>query len=369
MAEPFPVSGYLEKNHKGFGFLRNLDNGLKKSPTDTFIPAGLINRFALEDGTFVEGLAVENKGKPAPAMKELTRLNGVKPMDFRFRKSFQKGLAITPEKWIQLEYDGCPDSCRVVDIVTPLGKGQRALIAAPPRSGKTVLIENMITSILKNHTDMQCFVLLIDERPEEVTHFRRTFPDVTLLASSNDNTQEEHIALARKAFGVMKSLVEQGKDVIVFMDSLTRLCRAFNSQSRGGRTMSGGVDSDALTEPKRLFGAARQIENSGSLTIVATALIETDSQMDEVIFREFKGTGNLELMLDRSLADKNIYPAVNINPSGTRNEHLLLGEGLTEQVQSLRRELADGSKEESLLQILRLIDKYPSNQDFLKLQA
>ncbi len=369
MADPFPVSGFLEKNHKGFGFLRNLEQGLKKSPQDTFVPAGLINRFALEDGTFVEGTAIQNNGKPAPALKEVTLLNGVKAMDFRFRKTaFQKGLPITPENWLKMEYPDCPDSCRVVDIVSPFGKGQRALIAAPPRTGKTVLMENLIKSIQTQHEEMVCMVLLIDERPEEVTHFRRSFPDITILASSNDNTPEEHIQLARSAFGVMKSLVEQGKDVIVFMDSLTRLCRAFNSQSRGRRTLSGGVDSDALSEPKRMFGAARQIENGGSLSIVATALIETDSQMDEVIFREFKGTGNLELVLDRKLADRNTYPAININPSGTRNEHLLLGDPITEQVQALRRALADCSKEEAIGQLLTLIKKYPTNEDFLKLQ-
>lgn len=369
MSDSFPVSGYLEKNHKGFGFLRNLDNGLKQSPTDTFVPAGIINRFAIEEGTFVEGIATQNKGKPAPALKDAEKLNGCKAMNFRLRKNnFQKGLPITPEKWLKLEYPGCPDSCRFIDIVAPLGKGQRAIIAAPPRTGKTVLIENLITAVNKQHPDTECMVLLIDERPEEVTHFRRTFPDTLLLASSNDNTQAEHIQLARQAFGVMKSMVEQGKDVVVFMDSLTRLCRAFNSQSRGRRTLSGGIDADALTEPKKLFGAARQIENGGSLTIVATALIETDSQMDEVIFREFKGTGNLEIVLDRSLSDRNIYPAININPSGTRNEHLLLGEPVTGQVQSLRRQLADCKKEEATHQLLNLISKYKTNEEFLKLQ-
>ena len=365
---PLSVSGYLEKHSKGFGFLRSLDNNLKKSPQDTFVPAGLIKRFFLEDGIFIEGEAIEHSGKPAPALKHISSLNGVDPMNFRFRKSFQKGDAVTPHKRIQLEYENGALSNRIIDIVTPLGKGQRALIAAPPRSGKTVLLENMITSVSKNHTDIESFVLLIDERPEEVTHFRRTFPDIHVMASSNDESPENHIQLARSVFGIAKTMVEMGKDVLIFMDSLTRLSRAFNSQQRGRRTLSGGVDADALTEPKKMFGLARQIEGSGSLTIIATALIETDSQMDEVIFREFKGTGNMEVVLDRSLADKNIYPAINIKASGTRNEDKILGSPLTEQVQSLRRALADSSNEEALRQLIHLTEKYPNNEEFLKLQ-
>ena len=362
------VSGYLEKHSKGFGFLRNLENGLKKSPDDTFVPAGVIKRFFLKDGVYIEGEAVQNPGKPAPALKTATSLNGVDPMDFRFRKSFQKGDAITPEKRIKLEQEGEALSNRIVDIVTPVGKGQRALIAAPPRSGKTVLLENMINSVLNHQQDLECFVLLIDERPEEVTHFRRTFPNAHVMASSNDQPPENHIRLARQVFGISKTMVEMGKDVIIFMDSLTRLCRAFNSQQRGRRTLSGGVDADALTEPKKMFGLARQIENGGSLTIMATALIETDSQMDEVIFREFKGTGNMEIVLDRGLADKNIYPAINISKSGTRNENLLFGPELTDKVHSLIRQLSDCGKEEALLQLLNLVEKYKTNEEFLNLQ-
>lgn len=363
------VSGYLEKHSKGFGFLRKLENGLLKSPDDTFIPAGAINRFALEDGVYVEGIAIENPGKPAPAMKEITMLNGVKAMDFRFRKSFQKGDAITPEEKIQLEQPGEALSNRIIDIVSPIGKGQRAIIAAPPRSGKTVLLENMINSVSRNQKDIECFVLLVDERPEEVTHFKRSFPEAHVIASSNDETQENHIRLARQVFGIAKSMVEMGKDVVIFLDSLTRLCRAFNSQQRGHRTLSGGLDSNALTEPKKMFGLARKIENSGSLTIIATALIETDSQMDEVIFREFKGTGNMEVVLDRSLSDKNLYPAINIKVSGTRNEDRLHGPEIFDQVCSLRRALADSGKEEALRQLIHLTEKYPTNEEFLKLQS
>ena len=365
---PLSVSGYLEKHSKGFGFLRSLDNSLRKSPQDTFVPAGLIKRFFLEDGIYIEGEATENPGKPAPALKHVTALNGVDPMDFRFRKSFQKGDAITPHKRIQLESKDGALSNRIIDILTPIGKGQRALIAAPPRSGKTVLLENMITSISKNQPEIECFVLLIDERPEEVTHFRRSFPDINVMASSNDETPENHIQLARSVFGIAKTMVEMGKDVLIFMDSLTRLSRAFNSQQRGRRTLSGGVDADALTEPKKMFGLARQIEGSGSLTVIATALIETDSQMDEVIFREFKGTGNMEIVLDRKLSEKHIYPAIKIKASGTRNEDKILGEALTEQINTLRRALADSSNEEAMLQLIHLAEKYPTNEEFLKLQ-
>ncbi|MCM8540492.1 MAG: transcription termination factor Rho [Lentisphaeraceae bacterium] len=363
------VSGYLEKHSKGFGFLRKLENGLKQSPEDTFIPAGTINRFAMEDGVFVEGIAEENPGKPAPALKEVTMLNGVKAMDFRFRQSFQKGDAITPDRKIQLEQPGEALSNRIIDIVTPIGKGQRAIIAAPPRSGKTILLENMIKSVSTHQDDLECFVLLVDERPEEVTHFKRLFPNTHVMASSNDEMQEHHIRLARQVFGVAKSMVEMGKDVIIFLDSLTRLCRAFNSQQRGRRTLSGGLDSNALVEPKKMFGMARQIENSGSLTIIATALIETDSQMDEVIFREFKGTGNMEIVLDRTLADKQIYPAINIKVSGTRNEDKLHGPETNEQINSLRRALSDSGNEEAMRQLIHLAEKYPTNEEFLKLQS
>jgi transcription termination factor Rho len=369
MSDSITVNGFFEKHAKGFGFLRQANSGLTKSADDVYVPAGFANRFGLEDGTFVEGNALLNSGKPAPALQEVTKLNGVKPMDFRFRKTaFAKGDAVTPEKWLQLEMPGGPQSNRIIDIVTPLGKGQRALIAAPPRSGKTVLMENIINTTLKKFPEMKAFILLIDERPEEVTHFKRSFPDATLLASSNDNMPTDHIALASQTFAMARSMVEMGQDVIIFLDSLTRLCRAHNSQSRGRRTLSGGVDSEALTEPKKLFGSARQIDNGGSLTVVATALIQTDSQMDEVIYQEFKGTGNLELVLDRDLSDRKLYPAVNINLSGTRNEHVLFGPEVTSQVNSLRRALASCSKEEGLRQLLSLVDKYPTNEDFLKLQ-
>ena len=370
MSDAIQVSGYLEKHQKGFGFLRSLSNNFQKSQADTFVPAGVINRFGIEDGTFVEGTAIQNPGKPAPSIKEVTKLNGVNPMDFRFRKSnFMKGDAITPEKWLQLEMSGGSPSNRVVDIAAPLGRGQRALLVAPPRSGKTVLMENMITATMSKYSDLKTIIMLIDERPEEVTHFKRTFPKATLMASSNDQAPTDHIELARKTFNAVKSMVEQGEDVIIFMDSLTRLCRAFNSQQRGGRTLSGGLDTNALTEPKKMFRMARQIENGGSLTIVATTLVETGSAMDDVIFREFKGTGNMELVLESNLANRQLYPAVNISKSGTRNDHKLLGYDLVDDVNSLRSQLSDCKSEEALRQLLSLIDKYPTNQEFLSLQG
>ena len=368
MSDAIQVSGYLEKHQKGYGFLRSLDNNFQKSNSDTFVQAGTISKFGIEEGTFVEGLAQENPEKPAPSLKEVTALNGFAPADFRTRKTFAQGDAITPDRWLQLEMPDGPRSNRVIDIVAPIGKGQRALLVASPRSGKTVLMENMITATLKKHTDLTTIIMLIDERPEEVTHFKRTFPDAILMASSNDQAPTEHMELARKTFSAVKSMIEQGKDVIVFMDSLTRLCRAFNSQQRGGRTLSGGLDANALVEPKKMFGMARQIENGGSLTLVATALVETGSAMDDVIFREFKGTGNMELILDGKLANKQLYPAVDIKQSGTRNDHKLLGYDLADQVNSLRGGLADSKNEEALRQLLSLIKRYPTNDDFLKLQ-
>jgi len=366
MSDTFPVSGYLEIHSKGFGFLRQVENNLRQSPEDCFVPAHFIKKNSMEDGTFVEAQAIHAKGKPAPAIKTIEKLNGYALSDFRQRKPFHSGDAISPYQWLRLKGG---TSTRIIDLISPIGKGQRAIIAAPPRSGKTVLIEQMIKAIETEHPECICLVLLIDERPEEVTHFRRSFPNTTIMASSNDNEAMEHITLARQTFGIAKAMVEQGKDVIIFMDSLTRLCRTFNSQQRGGgRTLSGGLDTNALVEPKKMFGLARQIEDGGSLTIVATALVETDSKMDEVIFREFKGTGNMELVLDRDLADRNIYPAININPSGTRNEHRLFGREINEQVQDLRCELADCRKQEAIRQLISLVKKYPTNEEFLKLQ-
>lgn len=370
MSDFIQVSGYLEKHQKGFGFLRSLENNFQKSNEDTYVPAGAINKFGIEEGTFVEGDAVRNPDKPSPLLKEVSKLNGVKPMDFRFRKSnFMKGDAITPEKWLQLETENGAPGNRIVDIAAPLGRGQRALLVAPPRSGKTVLMEGMIKATLEKYSDLETIIMLIDERPEEVTHFKRTFPESIIMASSNDQSPVDHINLARKTFNAVKSMVELGKDVIIFMDSLTRLCRAFNSQQRGVRTLSGGLDTNALTEPKKMFGMARQIENGGSLTIVATTLVETGSAMDDVIFREFKGTGNMELVLESKLANKQLYPAVNISKSGTRNDHRLLGYDLADQVNSLRAELSDCKSEEALRQLLTLIDRYPTNQEFLNLQG
>ncbi|MCM8537891.1 MAG: transcription termination factor Rho [Lentisphaeraceae bacterium] len=368
MSDTIKVSGFLEKHQKGFGFLRSLENSFNKSDSDTFVPAGAIKKFFLEDGVFVEGEAIINPGKPAPSLKEVTALNGVKPENFRTRKSFAKGDAITPHEWLQLEMPGGSPSNRIVDIAAPIGKGQRALIVAPPRSGKTVLLENMITATTKKFTDITTIIMLIDERPEEVTHFKRTFPDSIILASSNDQEPTEHMNLARKTFAAVKSMVEQGKDVIIFMDSLTRLCRAYNSQQRGGRTLSGGLDTNALVEPKKMFGMARKIENGGSLTIVATTLVNTGSAMDDVIFREFKGTGNMELVLESDLANRQLYPAVNIAESGTRNDHKIFGYEVADQVNSLRGALSDCKKEEALRQVLSLVKKYPTNDDFLKLQ-
>ena len=370
MSDVFSVSGYLEIHSKGFGFLRQLENNLRQSPNDTFVPAHFIKKNHLEDGSLIEGEAVVNKEKPAPALKSISLLNGFAVDKFRGRKTLLKSEAVTPFEWLSLEGgEKSTTSTRIIDIVAPIGKGQRAIIAAPPRTGKTMLIEQMVAATEELHPEVTCIVLLIDERPEEVTHFRRSFPDTIILASSNDQEAQEHIALARQAFGVAKAMVEAGKDVMIYLDSLTRLCRTYNSQQRGGgRTLSGGLDTNALTEPKKLFGLARAIEGGGSLTIIATALVETDSRMDEVIFREFKGTGNMEIVLDRELADRKIYPAININPSGTRNEHRLFGRTICDQVNSLRSELADCRKQEAIRQLIGLVEKYPKNEDFLKLQ-
>ena len=258
-----------------------------------------------------------------------------------------------------------PMTTRVIDLLTPIGRGQRALIVSPPRAGKTILLEHMAAAVRKNYPDVHVMMLLVDERPEEVTHFRRS-TGAEVLASSNDLEVEQHVRLARMAFARAKVEVEFGRDVVLFMDSLTRLGRAFNKAiPSSGRTMSGGVDIRALEEPKRLFGAARKIENGGSLTVVATCLIDTGSRMDELIFQEFKGTGNMELVLSRELSERRLYPAIDILASGTRKEERLVTPEDLKKRYAIRRRLAGSKPVEALESLLAALAKYPSNREML----
>ena len=292
-------------------------------------------------------------------------IEGVAPADYRTR-AWDELTAVDPTKWLRLETGEQPLTTRVMDLFTPIGKGQRGLIVAPPRSGKTVLLSHIAAAVVQNHPDTHLMMLLVDERPEEVTEMRRTVKG-EVIASSNDQDTTVHVRTAELVVERAKRLVEQGKDVLVLLDSLTRLARAYNKHAgTSGRTMSGGVDSRALEVPKRLFGSARAFDEGGSLTILGTALIETGSRMDDVIFQEFKGTGNMELVLDRRLADKRIYPAIDLLQSGTRKEEKLFPPEMLERINLLRRSLLQVRKaDEAMESLIRQLGKAKSNAEFL----
>jgi transcription termination factor Rho len=304
------------------------------------------------------------KGGKSPQATKVVSINGKTPDEWKGVMEFSRHLAITPRERLQLEGKGCGASMRVVDLFCPIGKGQRALIVSPPKAGKTMLMQQLAHAISFNNPGIEMLVLLIDERPEEVTDMQRTIKG-EVYASSSDSERGRHVKLAQLVLEYAKRKVETGKDVVVLLDSLTRLGRAFNLYQRSsGRTLSGGVDARALEIPKRIFGAARQCEDGGSLTIIATALIDTGSRMDELIFQEFKGTGNMELVLDRDLANERIFPAINLNESGTRGEEILYG-ALAGKHHALRRSIARKPPRDAMLEVLKLVEQFPYNNDIL----
>ncbi len=318
----------------------------------------------------IEGQMSPKKGK-SPEVEAIDRINGMSADKWRALKEFSQHEVVSPNQRIRLEPDpkDVSDrpghrSMRVVDLFCPIGKGQRALIVSPPKAGKTMLMQQLAHAISFSNPKIVLLVLLIDERPEEVTDMRRTIKG-EVFASSSDSERGEHVRLAQIVLEYAKRMVEAGKDVVILLDSLTRLGRAFNIHQRSsGRTMSGGVDARALEIPKRIFGAARKCEDGGSLTIIATALVDTGSRMDELIFQEFKGTGNMELVLDRDLANERIFPSLNIALSGTRREELLFGPDVA-QHQALRRSVARMSPRDAMLAVLKLIERYPTNEQLL----
>ncbi|NUM79245.1 transcription termination factor Rho [bacterium] len=356
-------SGILEIDQKGFGFTRALSLDLKSTPADVYVPQPLIRQFNLRAGALIEGEA-KPSGKGSPQATDIKSINGLTPEAWSALKEFAAHDAIQPNEKIKLVGTYSALSMRVVELLCPIGKGQRGLIVAPPKAGKTRLLQEMAHAISADNPEIELLVLLIDERPEEVTDMRRTIRG-EVFASSSDSEGGRHIRLAQLALEYAKRKVETGKDVVMLLDSLTRMGRAFNvHQKSSGRTLSGGVDIRALEIPKRIFGAARNLEGGGSLTIIATALIETNSRMDELIFQEFKGTGNMELALNRELAEERLFPAITVNASATRNEELLFGE-LTLQHQKLRRSIAKFQPKEALRTLLGLIEKFPTNEQLL----
>ncbi|MEL6610653.1 MAG: transcription termination factor Rho [Bacteroidota bacterium] len=359
-----PFEGMLEMiGDKKFGFIRDLHYALPKGDNDSFMPPPLIQKFNIRDGAVIKGELKPGR-KGAMQVSQVDAVMGMEPDEWKQVEDFDRGLVVYPNEKFNLVTSPTDISMRVVELVAPLGKGQRALIVAPPRTGKTVMLKKLATGIAHNHPDTKLIALLIDERPEEVTDFIRNTP-ARVFASSNDFQEDNHVRVATLAFEYSRRLVEQGHDVVMLLDSITRLGRTFNMFKGGsGRTMSGGLDSKALVVPRRIFGAARNIEGGGSLTIIATALIETGSRMDDVIFEEFKGTGNAEIVLDRELADKRIFPAINLRKSGTRNEERLLGDA-TVQHHMLLRALNSRHPVEAMQALIKHIQMSPTNAHLL----
>jgi transcription termination factor Rho len=363
--EPEYGEGIIEISGKGFGFLRDAKRNFVQTPQDIFVTPEIVRRFQLRDGMWVYGET--RRGNRGPQLTRLLKINDEEPTKYQDLRPFEELTTINPNERIKLETVPDRYTTRVMDLMTPLGKGQRGLIVAPPRTGKTTLLQHIADAVVKNHPEMKLIILLVDERPEEVTDFRRSCPNAEIMASSNDSDIKSHTRIAQLAVERAKRLVEAGKDVFILLDSITRTARAFNNATGGGgRTMSGGIDARAMEIPRKLFAAARNTEEAGSLTIVATALIETGSRMDELIFQEFKGTGNMELVLDRKISDQRTYPAVDIFLSGTRREELLLQPWELDKINLIRRGLAGHKPVEAIERLLMFVKKFPTNTQMLK---
>jgi transcription termination factor Rho len=362
------VSGILELHPQGYGFLRDGAQDYRPTPNDAFVPAPTIETLRLRPGNMVRGVAYPT-GRGGPRVSEVVEVDDLPAEAYREVKHFEDLTPIVPREWLKLETGPEPISTRVIDLLAPLGKGQRALIVAPPRSGKTILLQQLANAVSANFPQVKVFVLLVDERPEEVTEFRRHVRG-EVLASSLDRDVEGHVRLSRLAVDRCKRLAERGHDVFLLIDSLTRMSRAFNKWIGGaGRTMSGGLDIRALDVPKKLFASARAFDEGGSLTIAATALIETGSRMDDVIVEEFKGTGNMELVLDRQLADRRVWPAIDVTRTGTRHEELLLEPQALHAATMLRRTLLSMHPVDGMERLVAQLAKHPSNDELVSLIA
>jgi transcription termination factor Rho len=362
-------SGTLEVLPDGYGFLRSAAHNYLASPEDIYVSPSQIRRLGLRTGLVVEGpIRLPIEGQENFALMQVEAVNGHPPEEKTRPTVFEDLTPLHPNRRLVLETTAEELSARVIDLVTPIGKGQRGLIVSPPRAGKTVILQKIALALKKNHPEAYLIVLLIDERPEEVTEMVRTVAGqgAEVVASTFDEPSSEHVHVSDIALEKAKRLVEDGRDVVILLDSITRLARAHNTEApSGGKLLSGGLDSNAMQKPKRFFGAARNIEEGGSLTILATALIDTGSRMDDVIFEEFKGTGNMELHLDRRLVDKRVWPAIDINRSGTRKEELLMHPDEVERVRALRRVLADMHPVEAMELVTNRLRKTKSNAEFL----
>jgi transcription termination factor Rho len=362
------VEGIFEPQKNKSGVLLNPKYNGKSRPTDPFVPRELVRRFKLKRGQYVSGNGQADGRHPNPKVRYIETVDGMTLDERRKQLSFESLTTIAPDSWLQLERKGSGNmTCRVMDIFCPIGKGQRGLIVAPPRTGKTTLLHDIALGVHENNPECKIVMLLVDERPEEVTDIKRSTPGI-VFASSNDEQTANHLHVAELAIDYAKRQVEAGSDVVVLMDSLTRLSRAYNSSKGGsGRTMTGGLDIRALEKPRQLFSAARNTEESGSLTIIASALIETGSRMDDLIFQEFKGTGNMEMVLDRKVAELRIWPAINIAASGTRREELILPEEELKKSHFFRRALASMKVEDAAESAVERLSKTTTNEQFFKL--
>ena len=358
--------GVLEVLPDGYGFLRSSDYNYLPSPDDIYVSPSQIKKFSLRTGDFVSGqVRPPKEGERFFALLRVEAVNGLEPDKIRGRTLFDNLTPVYPTNRISLETAPGEYSMRVMDLLSPIGKGQRGLIVSPPKSGKTVLLQKIANSISRNNPEIKLIILLIDERPEEVTDMQRSVK-AEVISSTFDEPAERHVQVADMVIEKAKRMVEAGEDVVILLDSITRLARAHNIViPHSGRILSGGVDSNALQKPKRFFGAARNTEEGGSLTIIATALIDTGSRMDDVIFEEFKGTGNMELVLDRSLSDRRIFPAIDVNRSGTRKEELLLKEDDLAKIWILRKILSDFSSIEAMQFLLDKMRGTKNNKEFL----
>ena len=361
-----PTEGVLEIIPDGYGFLRAVKRNFLASPDDIYVPAGILRRTGLRQGSHVKGMvAPPRKPGQRPSLSRVEEIDGMDPEAYRRLPQFKQLTTVDPTEWLRLETEKKDSTLRVIDLLTPIGKGQRCLIVAPPRTGKTVILQKIGNAVNENYPEIKVFVLLINERPEEVTEMRRSIRG-DVISSSLDELAPQHIKVAEMTLARAQRLVEAGQDVLVLIDSLTRMARAYNMEVEGsGRTLSGGVDSRAMEKPKTHFGAARKVENGGSLTIVATALVDTGSRMDQVIFEEFKGTGNSEIVLTRDLADRRIWPAIDVSMSGTRKEEKILPPEILRSSWILRRVLTKMKPVEGMELLVKKLDFTANNQSFL----
>ncbi len=353
----YPVEGYLEIMDKGFGFLRNIKENFQPKPENTYVPISLIRKLDLKEGSFIEGFG-EQKGTNNPnlALVQIETINKLPFDDFREFPLLQDQVSINPFERYHLTQNSDDTTGKILDMISPIGMGQRGLIIAPPKSGKTTILRHMANSVVMNYPESKVFILLVDERPEEVTDFQRGLKEASVLYSSADQQTGQHMRMTRLAMHTAIRCAEIGQNSVVFIDSLTRMTRAFNSYSDShGKTMSGGLGANAMEFPRKIFGAARKLENGGSLTIIATILVDTGSRMDDIIYQEFKGTGNMDLFLSRECAEQRIWPAININKSSTRKEDLLMNKEEYEKTVEIRRSIATMDEQAAMTQFLSLI--------------